>query len=85
MQPESVVPKPLARDVIARAVANGLLDLGGDLAEDINVQKQIKAKPSKKKLKRIFSQHEGIPMTIAAQQKVKKKVACTQDNKRPFR
>ena len=75
MQPEK--PSPSAKDVIARAIARGILP-----GEPINAQKQIRRK---KKVKRVFSQHEGIPLTIAARQKVVKKKQLPESPKRAFR
>lgn len=73
-------PGPPPRDVIARAVANGLIDIGGD-SDIITPQKQI-SKPKKKG--RIYALHNGIPTTIAAQRKVVKK-KVEQSPKRVFR
>ena len=79
LQPEE--PSPSPADVIARAVASGVLS-----GEGIGLQKQIKTK-RKKKAPRIFSQHKGIPMTISAQKKVVSKKLLPQDlnTRRPFR
>ena len=74
---------PSANDVIANAIAKGILN-----GEGINVGKQIK-KPkgaTKKKCKKVkvFSQSDGIPMTIAAKQKVVKKKQFYESPKKPF-
>ena len=74
---------PSANDVIANAIAKGILN-----GEGISVGKHIK-KPkgaTKKKCKKVkvFSQYDGIPMTIAAKQKVVKKKPFHESPKKPF-
>ena len=82
-QPED--PKPTAGEVIAKAVASGVLS-----REGLSVgapPDSARTKKKRKKLLRVFSRHVGIPMTITAQNKVTPKKIMTQDanSPRPFR
>ena len=72
--------QPAASDVIAQAILRGVLSADG-INEYSLLQQQGKKK--RKTKKRIFSQHEGIPMTFAAQQKVVHKKYGSLDRK-PF-
>ena len=74
--------------MIAEAIKKGILNPNGiDGMEYIpcaNSSTKLKKKSSKK---RIFSQHEGIPMTFSAKQKViqkKKEVIDFNKKPRPF-
>lgn len=57
----SVDPLPTPSEVIARAIAEGILSTDG-LS---HVEKK-----KKKKSKKVFSSSDGIPMTIAAHKKI---------------
>jgi len=73
-------PGPSANEVIARAIAKGILD-----GEGITVQKHIKKpKGTTKKSRRVFSRYDGIPMTIAAKQKVVGKKQFHDSHRKPF-
>ena len=77
---QSEKPGPSANEVIARAIAKGILD-----GEGITVQKHIKKpKGTTKKSRRVFSRYDGIPMTIAAKQKVVGKKQFHDSHRKPF-
>lgn len=74
-------PAPLPKEVIAGAIARGILQANGILE-----QQQIKRpRKAKKPHQKIFSHHDGIPMTFAAQQKIVQKKQHKQSPARPFR
>ena len=64
-------PAPPPKDVIAKAVAMGILDGSG-------IVDQPRKRKKHKKPKRVFTCCEGIPMTIAAQKKVVQKKSTIQ-------
>ena len=63
--------------MIKQAIAKGILD-GAGISTQTHISK-LKKKSSKSK--RIFTHHDGIPMTIAAQKKVVKKKEQTNPKK----
>lgn len=71
-----------ASEVISNAIGAGILS-GEGLSYESKATKHKKKKHTPKK---VFSQHEGIPLTISAQMKVKRRVkSSTSCNKpRPF-
>ena len=72
--------QPAASDVIAQAILRGVLS-----ADGINEYSLVQPPKRKKKAKkRIFSQHDGIPMTFAAQQKVVHKKYGSLERSKPF-
>lgn len=81
MQPES--PKPTASDIIAKAIMSGVLS-----GEGLSVTSDTtRTKKKRKKQPRIFSQHDGIPMTVSALNKVtpKKSLSADMNTRKPFR
>ena len=84
MQPED--PKPSAGEVIAKAIASGVLSNEG-LGVGTSPSSTHTPKKKRKKTSRVFSQHNGIPMTISAQNKVTPKKIVNRDanSPRPFR
>lgn len=74
--PQPAKPLPTPSEVIARAIAGGILS-GEGLS---HVEKK-----KKKKGKKVFSSSEGIPMTIAAQKKVVQKKPPEVPVRKPFR
>jgi hypothetical protein len=78
-------PKPsaAASDVIAQAILKGVLTADDVLSSEYSTQ-SAQSKKKRKMKKRLFSQHEGIPMTFAAQQKVVQKKFSINEKSRPF-
>ena len=75
--PQPAKPLPTPSEVIARAIAGGILS-GEGLSH-------VEKKKKKKKGKKVFSSSEGIPMTIAAQKKVVQKKPPEVPIRKPFR